>query len=389
MRRSRRPSRRELVAACLTSGSFLAVAIPFALLAGSSRQVDVPVLVLLCLTLAVLSQLELEIGSGSAVPTQLAFVPMLFLLPLRILPLAVCASFVVGGVLDLFRGALRASRALSLVGCAWFALPPALVLYLAGEGAPAWSHWPVYLTALAAQFAGDFAHAVFHERLAHDLPPRDVGGPLARVYAFDLLLSPVALLGALATSAGRFSFLALLPLVGVFVALANERRRRLDAALEAARLEQVALTDVLTGLANRRGWEERLALLLEEPNAEPVAICLIDLDHFKAFNDEHGHPAGDALLVEAANAWRRRLGVEQVVARLGGEEFGLALPGCDQRQAQLIVDHLRACIPDGQTCSVGIASHQRGESRAAVMRRADDALYEAKKAGRNRIAVAA
>jgi diguanylate cyclase (GGDEF)-like protein len=380
------PARRELAAATLTSASFLAAALAFALVAHPDRRLDAPVAVLLCLSFAVLSQLEFELGSGSAVPTQLVFVPMLFLAPLDVVPLLVGAGFLLGGVGDFARGRLRPERAVSLVGCAWFSLPPAIVLYAAGESAPAWSKWPLYAGALAAQFAGDFAHSAVHERLAHRLAPRALVSPLLRVYAFDLLLSPIAMLAALSAAADRFSFLALLPIVGVFAALAHERRARFDAALEAERLDIVANTDALTSLANRRAWELQIGRLVEDDTR--LTICMLDLDFFKAYNDRHGHAAGDELLVHTAAAWRRRLRPGQVLARLGGEEFALALPSCGLDRAQVVVTGLRGCVPYGQTCSAGLAERMPGEHPRQLMARADAALYEAKRAGRNRSEIA-
>jgi diguanylate cyclase (GGDEF)-like protein len=388
-RRGRLPNRRELATALLTAGSFLAAAFTFSLTAGSQRGFDPVAAVLLVVCFAILSQVEFEVGSGSAVPTQLVFVPMLFLLPLRVVPLAVCAGFLLGGALDLVLGRMRGSRALSLVGCAWFALPPAVILQVAGERPVAWSDWPLYLAVLAAQFAADFAHTAFHERLAHEVPPRAILHPLVRVYAFDLLVTPVALLAVFAAPAGRLSFLAVIPLAAVFWTLARERRRRLDATIEAARLEALAHTDPLTGLGNRRAWEDHLAARLAEAHTTPFAVCIIDLDHFKAYNDERGHTAGDALLIEVARVWPQELRPDDVLARLGGEEFAISLPGSDLRSAQAVVERLRLLVPDGQTCSAGLAKHQPGDTAESLVARADAALYDAKRAGRNRLTIAA
>jgi diguanylate cyclase (GGDEF)-like protein len=389
-RRARTPNRRELTAALLTGGSFLTAAIAFALVAGSPRAVDPVGLVLLIVGFAILSQLELELGSGSAVPTQLVFVPMLFLLPLRLVPLAVCAGFLLGGTLDLALGRMRADRALALAGCAWFALPAVIVLHAAGERPAAWRDWPLYVAVLAAQFAADFAHSALHERLAHGLPPRSLAVPLVRVYALDLLLSPVALLAVFATSTGgRLSLLAVIPLAVIFWALARERRHRLDATLEAVRLEALVRTDPLTGLGNRRAWEDHLAAVLASGQAEPFAVCILDLDRFKAYNDRYGHVAGDALLIEVAQAWPRELRPGDVLVRLGGEEFALALTGSDAAGAEAVVERLRVLVPGGQTCSAGLAHFEPGDTAETLVGRADAALYDAKRAGRNRTTIAA
>ncbi len=388
-RRRRLPSRREFVTAVLTSGSFVACALVFALVAHSARRFDPLAAALLVLGFAVLSHLEFELGSGSVVPTQLVFVPMLFLLPLPLVPLAACASYLLGGAFDLAAGRLHAARAASLVGCAWFALPPALVLWLAGEDAPAWSSWPLYALALGAQFAGDLLHTATHERLAHHLAPRTLLRPVVRVYAFDLLLTPAAFLAALSASEGDLAFLALLPLAGVFSTLARERKARLDAALDATRLEALANTDPLTGLANRRVWQEQLPRLVEKARSSSLAVCVLDIDFFKAYNDRHGHSAGDTLLAQTARAWELELEPTDLLARLGGEEFALAMPGRDMVTAHAFLERLRRLVADNQTCSAGLAYYHRGDTAETLVERADAALYRAKRAGRDQTKIAA
>jgi diguanylate cyclase (GGDEF)-like protein len=119
------------------------------------------------------------------------------------------------------------------------------------------------------------------------------------------------------------------------------------------------------------------------------SVALLDLDHFKAFNDREGHPAGDALLRGVAAAWRRELRGIDVLARYGGEEFGLVLPGCSVAEGAAIVDRLRAMTPLGETSSAGVAAWDGVEGADALVTRADRALYQAKRAGRDRTVVAA
>jgi diguanylate cyclase (GGDEF)-like protein len=109
----------------------------------------------------------------------------------------------------------------------------------------------------------------------------------------------------------------------------------------------------------------------------------VDLDSFKTFNDTRGHAEGDALLVDAAEAWRHVLRPSDFLARLGGDEFVVLLPDIELEDAELVVDRLRAATPRGQTASVGIVSWNRGEDPDAVLARADQLLYAAKAAGRN------
>jgi diguanylate cyclase (GGDEF)-like protein len=111
---------------------------------------------------------------------------------------------------------------------------------------------------------------------------------------------------------------------------------------------------------------------------------MLDLDHFKRFNDERGHQAGDRLLKQAASAWAGRLRVIDVLARYGGEEFALALPGCGLEDALALVEGLRSATPGGQTCSAGVATWDGQEGPEELLGRADRALYSAKRAGRDR-----
>ncbi len=154
------------------------------------------------------------------------------------------------------------------------------------------------------------------------------------------------------------------------------------------RLHHDALHDALTGLPNRRA----LAMELDRELARaarlgsPLAYALLDLDHFKEFNDSRGHNEGDRLLRHAARVWRTRVRAQDTVARWGGEEFALLLPDCgtDETVPLEIVERVRAATPYGQTASVGLAIWDGSESAAALTERADLALYAAKQAGRDR-----
>jgi diguanylate cyclase (GGDEF)-like protein len=161
--------------------------------------------------------------------------------------------------------------------------------------------------------------------------------------------------------------------------------------LLAARLELTARTDALTGLPNRRAWDEALEReMLHAARAEaPLCMALLDLDFFKQFNDQNGHPAGDSHLKEVAALWRARLRSADLIARYGGEEFALLLTATDAFQAQQVVETLRDCVPLDETVSAGIAQWDGSESGAELFARADAALYEAKRSGRDRTLLAA
>lgn len=154
-----------------------------------------------------------------------------------------------------------------------------------------------------------------------------------------------------------------------------------------ATLAEVARTDELTGLANRRAWDESLEreLARAKRDSTPLCICIVDLDRFKDYNDVHGHQAGDRLLKQLAAAWGEELRATDVLARYGGEEFALALPGCDLTDAAILVERLRGATPADQTASAGLVRWDGQESSERLFGRADKALYRAKDAGRDRI----
>jgi diguanylate cyclase (GGDEF)-like protein len=148
---------------------------------------------------------------------------------------------------------------------------------------------------------------------------------------------------------------------------------------------RLARTDALTGVANRRAWDDELPRELARAarSGEPLCVALLDLDHFKAYNDRHGHLAGDRLLKAAAGAWQVRLRKTDLLARYGGEEFAVLLPDCGLANGMEIAERLRTAQPEG-TCSLGVAAWDGQEEATGLVARADRALYRAKEAGRDR-----
>lgn len=180
-----------------------------------------------------------------------------------------------------------------------------------------------------------------------------------------------------------------------------------DAARSRALLRCLGLTDALTGLGNRRLFDRRLQeeCLRAARQQQPLACLLIDIDHFKAINDRHGHPAGDAVLRTLSERLGCELGSAGMVARFGGEEFAVLLAGSDLERSTALAERLRNCIAAAPvaaaaeeipvTASLGVAVWAPGAGTDAaacqqtLLATADAALYAAKRNGRNRVEVAA
>ncbi|MBG0567579.1 diguanylate cyclase [Actinoplanes sp. NEAU-A11] len=165
--------------------------------------------------------------------------------------------------------------------------------------------------------------------------------------------------------------------------LADETALALDHERLLNRLEQMAFTDTLTGLPNRRAWQRRLAELMTQDR--PLTVAIADLDHFKRYNDTYGHNAGDDLLHRSATAFAAELGPGDAIARWGGEEFVIALSGRTPDEAAALLERVRRAMPDAETCSIGYAVWHGGESSEQLLERADQALYTAKHGGRDAV----
>jgi two-component system cell cycle response regulator len=159
----------------------------------------------------------------------------------------------------------------------------------------------------------------------------------------------------------------------------------------------LAVTDSLTGLYNRRYLTAHLASTVDGLAAEgkPLALAMVDIDHFKAINDSHGHAAGDGVLRDIAELLKRSLRATDMVARLGGEEFVVVMPDTDVGMAEAVTRRLRRVIAEATaakvpiTVSIGVAAMLGpGDTPERLLKRADDALYEAKRGGRNRVIAA-
>ena len=176
----------------------------------------------------------------------------------------------------------------------------------------------------------------------------------------------------------------------------TELRRQLECATSEA------LTDALTGLGNRRYFDERLNAEIQEHQEDDSELCLllVDIDHFKRFNDTHGHAVGDQVLRVIARVLTDRVRGRDSACRFGGEEFAIILPETKLEDAETVANQIRTMLAARKltnkstgadfgtiTASLGVASHQPGEPMAAFVDRADKALYRAKNNGRNQVVV--
>lgn len=171
----------------------------------------------------------------------------------------------------------------------------------------------------------------------------------------------------------------------------------LDLSAQRENLRVMATTDGLSGLMNRRTFDQVLQRELEyaERLSQPVALLMIDIDHFKEVNDQFGHAAGDEVIRRISRLLCVNTRATDAVARYGGEEFAMVLRGMQLEQAQSIAERLRTQIqtmvglpdPIRVTASIGIAVACPGDTVATLMRRSDHALYESKRSGRNRVCI--
>jgi diguanylate cyclase (GGDEF)-like protein len=206
------------------------------------------------------------------------------------------------------------------------------------------------------------------------------------------LIAPILLLSQTVVARGQVDGLAigtasLLLFLLVVLRIAGLVRQVEE---QSEQLAALARHDGLTGIPNRRAWDGELPVAMDRSrrDGEPLSVALMDLDHFKRFNDEFGHQAGDRLLKTATAGWSAVLRSTDLLCRYGGEEFGVLMPGATAEQAAEVLERLRAVTPQSQTFSAGLARWDGEEISDELVARADRALYAAKAAGRDRISVA-
>jgi HD-GYP domain-containing protein (c-di-GMP phosphodiesterase class II) len=215
----------------LGGGLFLILSLLEALTLHQGPRFSWPTTLFFVALYAIVSRVEFEIGTGAAVPTVLVLVPMVFALPAGIIPAAAAAGLLLGGFASRATAFTR-DRVLMLLTSAAQTLALALVVGLGGGDPLRWSAWPIYLAALAAQFAADFAAAALTTGIGHRIGLRTLASFLRWVFAVDLALAPVGLMVAFATRSQHVLVALLVPLVLLLRHFSQERKRRIDHALE-------------------------------------------------------------------------------------------------------------------------------------------------------------
>jgi diguanylate cyclase (GGDEF)-like protein len=368
-------------AAYIGGGLFAVIALTMVLLHPSAlTPTDLGLFAAFATAYAVAYGIEFEVGPGSAVPTQLVFVPMLAFLPLSLIPLAVGTGILASGFWNPDAGhGPRAQRPFVLLHGGWYTLGPVAVLAASGNAPLTWS---TLLIVLAVQIVIDAAVNIVRVRFVLGFPLRPLVFSLAWAYLTDIALTPVAYTAVFPVGRGAAIFSVLL-LIGFLGMLAGDRKRHLEqtSSLTDAYREASARArrDPLTGLGNRLAWDEALRGIGEGRRA---AVILADVNGLKAANDSRGHAFGDAVLTEVAALLRKAAPHATAIARLGGDEFGILLTDDHAEGHRVATRYLRSLFAmhpgvEGAPISAAVGSQSTPPlpDIATVIERADAAVY--------------
>jgi len=272
---SERLSGRELTVEAVSATAFVAVAVVVAVFVPSERSFYPVLAGALLASYALIAHIRFPIGYGFTVPTQLVFVPMLFLLPLGAVPLVVAVAMVLRDVPEYVRGERHPSRVLLAVGDAWHSIGPVAVLAAAGLVAADLADWPILLAALIAQIVADDVVSTVREWAGLGISPRLQPALLGWVTLVDVLLSPVGLLVAIAARDSPFTVLLVLPLAGLLFVFSLERAARVRQAIELSRAYRgttLLLSDVLEADDEYTGFHSRSVVSLSIAVADAMGL---------------------------------------------------------------------------------------------------------------------
>ncbi len=253
----------------------LSVVAALPLVLPSSRHLDAGLALGMVAAFAIADRVAFRVGAGWAVPTQLVLVPMLFLLPPAWVPALVTVAIALDRTPEFLSGEIHRSRLLLMLGNGWFAVGPAVVLALAGAPDPAWSDWPLYLGALGAQLAISTVQIAFDVTFVQRVPLETMLKEAGWVTLVDLLLSPVGLAVAFASAGEPWTFLIVLPLLGLLRVFAAEREARIQNALAlttAYRGTAHLMAELLTASHEYTGRHSRSVVVLSHQVAERLGL---------------------------------------------------------------------------------------------------------------------
>jgi diguanylate cyclase (GGDEF)-like protein len=377
--RQRRPAHREVVVEFVAAVLFLAVAVPLALPALISHPADAGLAAMLVALYALVAgAIGFPIGAGYLVPTYLVLVPMLLLLPPASVPLLAAVGGVVASLGRLAAGRARPGNVLFAIPNAWYALGPAIVLMVAGTHHAQAVTAAVYLAAFVAGSVVDLVTSTLREAAALMIAPRIQFRVTAQVWLLDACVAPLGLMLAVAARHDHIALLSVLPLGALLLLLQRDRDQRIVQAHE--RLE-LALTDSLTRLGNRRKLAADLIERIETAShATPLVLMVFDLDGFKSYNDTFGHMAGDALLARMGSKLVEVAAPTGVAYRLGGDEFCVLLPAQPQEVPSAMARMTDALREDGERFSISASGgavllpHEASSAEYALQL-ADERMY--------------
>jgi diguanylate cyclase (GGDEF)-like protein len=333
--------------AAIIGGLFTLVAVVLVALHGAPTASECWTFALLIAAHTIASKVVFESAGGSAVATEPILIAGLLLLPVEYVPVVVLLSL----VLSASEGSRSRHDLLVRAVSGWHCIGPVAVLAAADPDGFALHHWPVYLVAVLAQFLLDALIAVVRcSALGISLTvlPR----PMAWAWGVDALLAPIGVAAVLATDGSRWTLVFAMCPVGILAMLGRDRTEHFEkavviseafeAALESARLDPVS------GIANRRAWNEataRAALrFAANPMGRSVSVLLADVDGLKLVNDTLGHDAGDDLIRAAASALQAAAPTGALVARIGGDEFGILVTDRTDIDPDSLIARVRAAI---------------------------------------------
>jgi diguanylate cyclase (GGDEF)-like protein len=369
--RARRLSDRELRVEIVVAAIFLAVAVAMPLFWGSHREFDPLLAAALVFSHALAARIRVFVGAGAAMPTQLIIVPMLFLMPVTVVPALVAGGLLLAAGIDVVRGRAHAERLVTATGDAWHAVGSSVVLALAGEPDLVASSWPLIAGALVAQCSADLFTATAREWLGRGIAPVLQLRVIGSVHLIDACLTPVGLMAAWAGAHHRLGFAVVLPLLALLGAFASDRRARIEEVgrrLDDLRDERRRLDEAIRRIGDAFASKlDRVALVDLALN---TAVDALGAQHGRAWLAGGTIDAGEAddgadgVLAAAAAAAREDRRPRSVRDR---DHFVMAWPlsSCQDRQATEVL----AVARRGRTFSEaerGLFGHLVAQARIAI-----------------------